>query len=77
MRNVLKAMSRMGGDRPKNPRVLVTGSTGFIGTHLVNALLRQHYSVVGIDLKPPEIQREGLVSEACDMRDSERLLSIL
>src|ERR1044072_7372255 len=31
------------------PRVVITGSAGFIGSHLAEALLDQDYSVIGID----------------------------
>lgn len=33
----------------KNKKVLVTGALGFIGFHLVNRLINEGYSVVGID----------------------------
>ncbi len=32
-----------------NPRVVITGAAGFIGSHLAEALLDRNYSVVGID----------------------------
>ncbi len=32
-----------------NPRVVITGAAGFIGSHLAEALLDRGYSVVGID----------------------------
>ncbi|MEW6718170.1 MAG: NAD-dependent epimerase/dehydratase family protein [Chloroflexota bacterium] len=36
------------------PRVLVTGAGGFIGTHLVSFLKKQGYWVRGVDIKYPE-----------------------
>ena len=33
----------------KMNKVLVTGSAGFIGFHLVKELLRQNFEVIGID----------------------------
>mgnify|MGYP000983733945 FL=1 len=37
-------------------RVLVIGSSGFIGSFLVEALLRKGYEVVGMDIQPPRKQ---------------------
>lgn len=35
-------------------KILVCGAGGFIGTHLVNSLVKQGYYVIGADLKHPE-----------------------
>src|SRR5277367_1981704 len=37
------------GDTPRTPRVLVSGSAGFIGGYVVEELLRRGYAVVGVD----------------------------
>ncbi len=34
-------------------KILVTGGSGFIGTHLVNGLIEQGCTVANIDIKPP------------------------
>ena len=39
----------------KIKNILVTGSGGFIGGHLVKRLLKDGYNVVGVDIKPLEI----------------------
>ena len=39
-----------------NKRILVTGAGGFIGHHLVKALVRQGYWVRGVDIKEPEYE---------------------
>lgn len=39
-------------DTPRN-RVIITGSSGFVGAHLVQLLIRHGYSVMGIDIVPP------------------------
>ncbi len=41
---------------PFKARVLVTGAGGFIGHHLVGALVERGYWVRGVDLKPPEFE---------------------
>ena len=38
------------------PKVLVTGSSGFIAPHVIESCLKNNYDVIGIDLKDPEIK---------------------
>jgi nucleoside-diphosphate-sugar epimerase len=40
----------------ENKRVLVTGAGGFIGHHLVNALVKAGHRVRGVDIKAPEFE---------------------
>jgi nucleoside-diphosphate-sugar epimerase len=48
--------------------VVVTGSAGFIGGHLVDQLVRSGYSVVGID-RAPTTARVGLRTVVADLLD--------
>ena len=57
-------------------RVLVTGSSGFIGTHLVRRLQSQGYSVLGIDIKPPSPEFQA-IHHGCDILDSNALAGLL
>lgn len=45
---------------PNETRVLLTGGSGFIGTHLVTKLLGLGYAVRVLDLRPPSIEHEKL-----------------
>ena len=56
-----------------NPRYLVTGSSGFIGTHLVERILNSGAKVIGLDLKPPRKISPGLTYIAGDVRDLSHL----
>lgn len=56
--------------------ILVTGSAGMIGSHLVKGLLESGYSVVGLDKK--EIQFEGQYEHfSIDLGDKEALNKVL
>ena len=43
----------------KNKKILVTGSSGFIGTNLVNHLLNADLDVVGIDIVKPQYEMKN------------------
>lgn len=56
-------------------KVIVTGSSGFIGRQLVPHLQKQGYEVVGLDKAVDENPR-SLASVECDIMDRERLIQI-
>jgi nucleoside-diphosphate-sugar epimerase len=59
-------------------KILVTGSSGTVGTAVCSALLERDYSVIGVDLKPnnfsPEVQKH---TRLVDMREREQVVSQL
>jgi nucleoside-diphosphate-sugar epimerase len=50
-------------------RVLVTGVSGFIGPHIVEACLDRNWDVVGVDIVPCDIHRTGFAFLQRDARD--------
>ena len=58
-------------------KIIVTGSSGFIGQHLVQLLIQNGYEVEGIDIKAPPVDREGFRHLKCDILDRESLKQIL
>ncbi len=59
-------------------RVAVLGGSGFIGSHVVPALVRHGVDVVNVDLYPPEHPfPEGVADVRCDVRDLPSLTEAL
>ena len=50
-------------------RVLITGSAGFIGSHLVERLMRGGHAVLGLDIRP--VRHEGAEFIHCDILNAE------
>lgn len=50
-------------------KVLVTGSSGFIGPHVIESCLNNKFKVVGIDLKDPEIVIKNCLYIKDDLRN--------
>jgi nucleoside-diphosphate-sugar epimerase len=58
-------------------RVLITGGSGFIGTNLVSAYLREKIPVMNLDRLPPRNAAHGSLWKKTDMRDLGLLTSTL
>ncbi len=48
-------------------RVVITGSSGFIGSHLVRNLISCGYDVWGIDIRRPNVDVPGFTFRRCDI----------
>lgn len=51
------------------PRYLVTGASGFIGTHLIRRLVGLGVDVVAVDVREPSVKLDGVNYIKADVRD--------
>ena len=58
-------------------RVVVTGGSGFIGSHVVEALHRRGCEVVSVDLNASQYAPEGVEALRLDVRDEAALREVL
>jgi nucleoside-diphosphate-sugar epimerase len=58
-------------------RVLVTGTSGFIGGHVAALLAVHDYEVLGIDKREPRAAIPGVTVRTCDLLDARALRTIL
>lgn len=64
-------------DLRANPKVLVTGGSGFIGTNLVDALVRNGIEVTNLDVLPPRDARQHGRWRQGDLRDSRGVREVI
>lgn len=59
-------------------RVLITGGSGFIGTHIVSALLKdEHISILNIDIAEPKIKTHERVWRKVDICNKSMLANVV
>jgi nucleoside-diphosphate-sugar epimerase len=65
------------GELEKRKRVLVTGATGFIGSHTIHPLLQRGYQVHAVSSKLPHVVDESVVWHQADLMDSPSIARLL
>jgi nucleoside-diphosphate-sugar epimerase len=58
-------------------RVLVTGTSGFIASHLAAALVRRGYRMLNLDRVDPPRPLSGVEYVRCDIREPDRVVGIV
>lgn len=56
-------------------KILITGSSGFIGNHLLHSLIKQDLSILGIDVVPPHDNEYLPFFKQTDLLDLENLIA--
>ncbi|MGV9198245.1 MAG: NAD-dependent epimerase/dehydratase family protein [Promethearchaeia archaeon] len=57
-------------------KILISGSAGYLGKNLVFKSLERGLEVVGVDIKPSDIQDAHYVEEICDITDQKLVHSV-
>ena len=61
----------------KDKRILITGGSGFIGTHLIDNLVRKGAEVLNVDIVAPKVQEQNSYWVQCNILDSTNLNQVL
>ena len=57
----------------KNNKILITGTSGFIGTNIVEYFLKRNYDILAIDINTPKIETHQKVWKNIDIRNFSNL----
>jgi GlcNAc-P-P-Und epimerase len=57
-------------------RLLVTGGSGFIGSHLIDEIARRNYDLINLDVSPPSIPSQRRYWRSCDIKDKDALAAV-
>ena len=61
----------------KDAKILITGGSGFIGTHLVDGFLDQGIEFINVDIAEPKKQAHNAYWRECNILDLEHLKNVL
>ena len=56
-------------------RVLVTGGSGFIGTHLMSLIMKNNVEIMNLDIAEPKVRSHGNYYKLCDITDMDSVLA--
>ncbi len=56
-----------------NEKLLITGGSGFIGSHLVDEIVKDGYELLNLDIKTPAISSQSKFWRQCDIKDRDAL----
>lgn len=59
-----------------NLRILITGGSGFIGTHFINLLLSKNIEILNIDIQKPKITSHNTFWKQHDIKEFYQLIDI-
>lgn len=54
-------------------KLLVTGGSGFIGSHLIDEVAKRDYDVINVDINPPSVRRQEIFWIKCDIKNKAEL----
>ena len=57
-------------------KYLVTGGSGFIGSHLIKRLIQYDVNLINIDIKPPQLHEQRSLWRECDIKNMVKLSAI-
>lgn len=60
-----------------NVRILITGSSGYLGRHLVRQFLDRDDEVIGMDIKASGLEHPNFRESLCDITNEEKIIKII